>query len=189
MNDDQDTPNTGCCGGHKDCGCDHGQPAGMDINDPIAELEARLADAEARALRALADFQNFQKRAANNEIEARKQGITSVIASLLPVMDNFDLALGQDVSSMNAQQLLGGVKMVRAEMERALAHQGVGLIRPSRGDEFDPAIHEAVARHPDPEVAPGAVIDSFQAGYKLGDRVLRPAKVVVAAEPPAPEPA
>ena len=183
MNDKEEQKNTGCCGGHQDCGCESEQASDMDINDPIAELEAKLADAEARALRTLADFQNFQKRAANNEIEARKQGITGIITSLLPVMDNFDLALGQDISSMSAEQLLGGVEMVRAEMERALAQQGVGLIKPKRGDAFDPAIHEAVTRHPDPDVEPGAIIDAFQTGYKLGDRVLRPAKVVVAAEP------
>ncbi len=183
MNDKEDQKNSGCCGGHHDCGCDPEQPAEMEINDPIADLEAKLAEAEARALRTLADFQNFQKRAANNEIEARRQGITSIITSLLPVMDNFDLALGQDISSMSAEQLLGGVEMVRTEMERALAQQGVGLIKPKRGDTFDPAIHEAVTRHPDPDLEPGAIIDAFQSGYKMGDRVLRPAKVVIAAEP------
>lgn len=177
-----ETGQQGCCGGHRDCGCE-GEPLGeTDINDPIAELEAKLADAEARALRALADFQNYQRRAAVNEIEARKQGITSVLTSLLPVMDNFDLALGQDISSMSAKQLLGGVEMVRAELQRALANQGVTFIRPARGDDFDPLMHEAVTRHPDQEVRPGAIVDAFQTGYKLGDRVLRPAKVVVSAD-------
>lgn len=183
MNDRDDPKNQGCCGGHDDCGCEGERSEGMDINDPIAELEAKLADAEARALRTLADFQNYQRRAQANEVEARRQGITSVLSSLLPVMDNFDLALGQDISSMSAKQLLGGVEMVRAEMQRALAQQGVTFIRPARGDDFDPAVHEAVTRHHDPDVRPGAIVDSFQTGYKLGDRVLRPAKVVISAEP------
>lgn len=194
MNDtNHDKPNTntgGCCGGKSEDCCQnepaseptHDHDVELEIDDPIGELEAKLAEAEARALRTLADFQNFQKRAANNEVEARRQGITSIVASLLPVMDNFDLALGQDISKMTAEQLLGGVDMVRAEMERALAQQGVTMIKPKKGDEFDPAFHEAVTRHPDPEVEPGRVIDSFQTGYKLGDRVLRPAKVVVSAE-------
>lgn len=174
----------GCCSGKSEDCCQHEGDvnAELHIDDPIGELEAKLAEAEARALRTLADFQNFQKRAANNEVEARRQGITGIISSLLPVMDNFDLALGQDVSKMTAEQLLGGVEMVRAEMERALAQQGVTMIKPKKGDEFDPSIHEAVTRHPDPEVEPGKVIDSFQTGYKLGERVLRPAKVVVSAE-------
>ena len=182
--DEHNEQNQGCCGGKSDDCCQHEGEANaeLQIDDPIADLEAKLPEAEARALRTLADFQNFQKRAANNEVEARRQGVTSIISSLLPVMDNFDLALGQDVSKMTAEQLLGGVEMVRAEMERALAQQGVTMIKPEKGDEFDPAIHEAVTRHPDPEVEPGKVIDSFQTGYKLGDRVLRPAKVVVSAE-------
>jgi len=176
---------TGCCGGGaKSCGCDHDEMHDVTIEDPIVELEAKLADAEARALRSLADFQNFQKRAANNEIEARRQGITGTINSLLPVMDNFDLALGQDVSKMTAEQLLGGIEIVRAEFERALGNQGVSLIKPKRGDEFDPALHEAVSQHPDPDVEPGTIVDAFQTGYKLGDRVLRPAKVVISIEAP-----
>lgn len=184
-NDPRNGESGGCCGGHNDCGCHHDHAEGAEILDPIAELEAKLADAEARALRAMADFQNFQRRAAANEIEARKQGVTSVLSSLLPVMDNFELALAQDTTNMSASQLLGGVEMVRAEFERALANQGISFIRPKRGDEFNPGMHEAVTRHPDKDVPPGAIVDAFQTGYRLGDRVLRPAKVVVAAEPPA----
>lgn len=182
---DESQEQTGCCGGDKaeqSCGCSQSEMHEVTVEDPIAELEAKLADAEARALRSLADFQNFQKRAANNEIEARRQGIAGTINSLLPVMDNFDLALGQDVSKMSAEQLLGGVEMVRAEFERALGNQGVSSIKPSRGDEFNPDLHEAVSQHPDPEIEPGRIVDAFQTGYKLGDRVLRPAKVVISIE-------
>ncbi|RNC81538.1 MAG: nucleotide exchange factor GrpE [Phycisphaera sp.] len=173
----------GCCEEAEEC-CQHGN-AELQIDDPIADLEAKLADAEARALRTLADYQNFQKRAANNEVEARRQGISGTIASLLPVMDNFDLALNQDVSTMTAEQLLGGVEMVRAEFERALGNQGVSAIKPQRGDEFNPDLHEAVAQHPEPEVEPGKIIEAFQTGYMLGERVLRPAKVVVSIEVPS----
>lgn len=172
----------GCCEKSEEC-CQH-DGAELQIDDPIADLEAKLADAEARALRTLADYQNFQKRAANNEVEARRQGISGTIASLLPVMDNFDLALNQDVSTMSAEQLLGGVEMVRAEFERALGNQGVSAIKPQRGDEFNPDLHEAVAQHAEPEVEPGKIIDAFQTGYMLGERVLRPAKVVVSIEAP-----
>jgi molecular chaperone GrpE len=183
-NDNKDQ--AGCCGGEaeKSCGCDNEDSHELTVEDPIVELEAKLADAEARALRSLADFQNFQKRAANNEVEARRQGITGTINALLPVMDNFDLALGQDVSKMTAEQLLGGVEIVRAEFERALGNQGVSSIKPIRGDEFSPELHEAVSQHPDPEIEPGMIVDSFQTGYKLGDRVLRPAKVIISIETP-----
>ena len=165
---------------------EHGAPADQD--QIIADLEEKLADAEGRAIRALADFQNYQRRAANNEIEARRQGISRVVNALLPVMDNFDLALGQDVSSMSAEQLLGGVEIVRAELIRALENQGITTIIPQRGDEFDPEIHEAVARHNDGITEPGHIIDSLQTGYMLGDRVLRPAKVVIAESAPGAHP-
>lgn len=184
----------GCCGGSgskessESCCAQeraHEGEVEVTVEDPIAELESRAADAEARALRTLADYQNFQKRAANNEVEARRQGITGTIMALLPVMDNFDIALGQDVSKMSAEQLLGGVEMVRAEFERALGNQGVSAIKPQKGDEFDAGLHEAVTQQPSDEVEPGRIIESFQTGYKLGDRVLRPAKVVIATEPPS----
>ncbi|HED53010.1 MAG TPA: nucleotide exchange factor GrpE [Phycisphaerales bacterium] len=158
----------------------HERVADASQDEIIADLEEKLADAEGRAIRALADFQNFQRRAANNEIEASRQGVSRVVSALLPVMDNFDLALGQDISNMSAEQLLGGVEIVRAELLRALENQGVSTIIPNQGDEFDPEIHEAVARHSDGQTEPGHIIESLQTGYKLGGRVLRPAKVVIA---------
>ncbi|MEO1585005.1 MAG: nucleotide exchange factor GrpE [Planctomycetota bacterium] len=154
--------------------------------DRIAELENKLQDAEARALRSLADFQNFQRRAANNEIEARKQGVTSVVAGLLPVLDNFELALQQKEAGGTAEQILGGVEMVKAELLRALETQGVASIRPEPGDELDPGRHEAISQMPVDGIEPGRIGTVYQVGYTLGERVLRPAKVVVAIEPPEP---
>lgn len=153
--------------------------------DRIAELEAKVQDAEGRALRAMADFQNFQRRAANNEIEARKQGVTAVVSGLLPVLDNFELALQQKAAGGSAEQILGGVEMVKAELLRALEMQGVTPIRPEPGDELNPGAHEAVSQMPTEGVEPGRIAQVFQVGYTLGERVLRPAKVMVASEPPA----
>ncbi|MEM8756208.1 MAG: nucleotide exchange factor GrpE [Planctomycetota bacterium] len=169
-----------------------GQPEPTE-QDRIAELEAQVADAEARALRSLADFQNFQRRSASNEVEARKQGVMSVVNGLLPVMDNFALALGQKDAGGTAEQILGGVEIVRAELLRALEMQGVTVIEAEAGDELDPGRHEAVSQMPIEGVEPGRIGQVFQTGYMLGDRVLRPAKVVVATElstePPAEQPA
>lgn len=156
--------------------------------DRIAELEAKLEDAEARALRSLADFQNFQRRATNNEIEARKQGVTAVVSGLLPVLDNFELALQQKDAGGTAEQILGGVEMVKAELLRALEMQGVTPIKPEPGEELNPGAHEAVSQMPTEGVEPGRIAQVFQVGYMLGERVLRPAKVLVASEPPADAP-
>ncbi|MEM9662831.1 MAG: nucleotide exchange factor GrpE [Planctomycetota bacterium] len=151
----------------------------------VAELEAKLEDAEARALRSLADFQNFQRRAANNEIEARKQGVTAVVTGLLPVLDNFELALQQKDAGGTAEQILGGVEMVKAELLRALEMQGVTPIKPEAGDELNPGEHEAVSQMPVEDIEPGKIAQVFQVGYMLRERVLRPAKVLVASEPKA----
>ncbi|MEM1071841.1 MAG: nucleotide exchange factor GrpE [Planctomycetota bacterium] len=156
--------------------------------DRIGELEAKLADAEARALRSLADFQNFQRRAANNETEARRQGVTSVVAGLLPVLDNFELTLQQSEAGGSVEQILGGVEMIKAELHRALERQGVTGIQPAPGDELDPLRHEAVSQMPIGGVEPGRIGQVFQTGYMLGERVLRPAKVVIATEPVAQQP-
>jgi molecular chaperone GrpE len=151
----------------------------------LAELDARLADAEARALRAMADFQNFKRRSLGNEAEALRQGQTAVIASILPVLDHFELAIRQRDSGASAEQVLGGVELVQGELLRALERHGVGVIRPQPGDELDPGRHEAVSQMPVQGVEPGRIGVVFQVGYALGDRVLRPAKVVVAADPGA----
>ena len=159
--------------------------SGSSRDEQIESLEAKLADAEARVLRAMADFQNFQRRAANNEIEARKQGVTAVVSGLLPVLDNFELALQQKEAGGSAEQILGGVEMVKAELLRALEMQGVSTIKPQPGDELNPGQHEAVSQMPIEGIDAGLIGQVFQVGYALGDRVLRPAKVVVASEPPA----
>ena len=110
----------------------------VDLRDErIAELETKLAEAEARSLRALADFQNFQRRAATNEVEARRQGVTSVVMGLLPVLDNFALALQQRAAGASPEQILGGVEIVQAELYRALELQGVTKIDAEPGANIE----------------------------------------------------
>lgn len=163
------------------------EPAGEPsaASHRIAELEAKLADAEARVLRAMADFQNFKRRSLGNEAEAQRQGQTVVITSILPVLDHFELALRQRETGASAEQILGGVELVQGELLRALERQGVTVVRPQPGDELDPGRHEAVSQMPIDGVQPGRIGVVFQVGYAMGERVLRPAKVVVAADPGA----
>ena len=100
---------------------------------------------------------------------------------MLGVLDHFDLALGQDAGHLSVEQLLDGVQIVRDELLKSLTSQGVERIDPVAGDEFDPHSHEAVMRRPCDEVEPGTVAAVMQPGYVMGDLVLRPAKVIVAA--------
>lgn len=171
-----------CCGGGA-CGQGaepEGDCCGDAVDAKLAELEARLADAEAARLRALADFQNYQRRALANEQEAKVQGRTAVVQSLLTLLDHFDIALSQDHTKATAEQIVGGVKMIREEFIKVLQSHGVGLINPARGDEFTPGRHEAIMQQAAEGVESGRVVSTFQLGYTLGERVVRPAKVAVA---------
>lgn len=152
------------------------------IEERVAELEEQLAAAEENTLRTRADFQNYQRRAIVNEREAREWGAAGVLETMVTVLDHFDVALSQNPEKASAASILDGVKLIKGEMLRALNDHGVSVIEPAPGDEFNPGRHEAIGHQPAEGVAPGAISIVMQAGYAIGDRVLRPAKVFVAPE-------
>jgi molecular chaperone GrpE len=157
------------------------QPEGAEApaEDRLAELETLLAEAEGRYKRALADYQNFQRRAADNERRSREDGMARVVETIVPVLDHFALALEMDPASTSAEQVIGGVKVIRDELTRALAAYGVAPIEPEKGEPFDPMRHEAMMMADDETVEPGSVVMMLQKGYALGERVIRAAKVSV----------
>lgn len=138
---------------------------------------------EQRALlqRTAADYQNFQRRARQSERETRELTSAGVVQSLLQVLDFFDMALRQDPETATAQQVLGGVEMIKAEFLRVLGGHGVGTVLATPGEEFDPTRHEAVEQRAGTDVPAGRIIETRSPGYTMGDRIVRPAKVVVAA--------
>jgi len=146
----------------------------------VEQLRKELEEALAARQRALADFRNFQRRSMENEQKAASAGARRVIQSLLPVLDHFDLALSLDPDKTTLETLLNGVRIVRDEINKALQLQGVEVITPQVGDEFDPNQHEAILRQPREGVAPDGIVQVMQPGYRLGDIVLRPAKVAIA---------
>ena len=143
-------------------------------------LQRERDDFDAKWRRTLADFTNYQKRALQNETEARERGVASVVESVIVAMDHFEKALSHDATKMTAEQLVDGVKMIHAELVKAVAKHGAGLIEPKANDEFDPMRHQAVARRPAEGVEPGRVVEALQTGYTLAGRTIRPAMVVVA---------
>ena len=151
------------------------------VQAELEQIQRELEDANEKYLRALADFQNFQRRAGQNEVAARDAGASGVIKSVLAVMDYFDLALSQDPEKATATSILQGVQMIRGELLKALTQHGVALIEPKPGDEMNAALHEAVGTAPAEGVEPGHVAAALQPGYRVGERVLRPAKVMIAA--------
>ena len=157
-----------------------------DMHAQVLRLGSERDEAVTQWKRALADFQNYQRRSLTNEQEAKRQGVTGVLTSVLPVLDHFDLALAQPAPDEVSRKIVDGVKTIRAELLRVLEGHGVSVIQPRPGDEFDPNFHSAIMQQVAKGVAPGHVSATFQPGYALGDRVIRSAKVAVApAEPEA----
>lgn len=158
-----------------------------DENEEIVEalvdtIRARdeLSD---KLLRMAADHQNFQRRASGNEREARTSATQGVVQSLIPLLDTFEMALMQDPEKVSSQMVMDGVKMIRDEFMRMLSGYGVSQINPSVGDEFNPAEHAAMMQQPADGIEPGHISMNMGIGFKLGERVVRPAKVAVVPQP------
>jgi molecular chaperone GrpE len=147
----------------------------------VAALTSERDALKDQLLRTRADFDNFRKRIARDDARLRKTAAEGVVRDLLPVLDNLERAL--EHANDDSGGLASGVEMVRKQFSEVLARHGLSAI-PSDGHTFDPNVHEAVACVPSEETPPNHVIQEFQRGYRLGDRVLRPAKVVVSAGPP-----
>lgn len=138
-------------------------------------------DYKDRWMRGAADLENVRRRARRDVALAEGRGIARLARELLPALDNLDRALAAaEAQPENADHhLTDGIRLVQAELLGALERVGITQDAPV-GKPFDPHVHEAVAQHPADGVEPGVVTEVFQAGYRLGDEVLRAAKVVVA---------
>ncbi|PLR78104.1 nucleotide exchange factor GrpE [Bacillus sp. V3-13] len=144
----------------------------------IAELEAKLEEADNRYLRLQADLDNFRRRS-RLDLEAReKYRAQSLITDLLPAIDNFERALKMEVENEQAKSVLQGMEMVFRSLLDALKKEGVEPIE-AVGKEFDPRLHQAVMQVEDENYGPNIVVEEFQKGYKLKDRVIRPSMVKV----------
>lgn len=163
-----------------------GEPPSGDaarVEELQAELEKVITEreeAKSAYLRSLADFQNYQRRSLENEREAKRQGATSLLLSVVPVIDHFDFALTHNPENMTAAQAVEGVKVIREELLRILGQHGVSVVNPAPNDELDPNRHHAVLHQPAEGVEPGRISRTLQVGYMLGDRVIRPANVAIA---------
>jgi molecular chaperone GrpE len=154
----------------------------------LGDLEAARADvasASDRALRSLAEFDNYRRRTERERDEASIRGRADVLRELLEVADNFDRALDHANAGV-PPAFLEGMRLVARGLHDLLDRKGVERID-AAGKPFDPELHEALTMMPSGTAEPDTVLQVVQAGYRLGDRVLRPAKVIVAAPPPQAE--
>jgi molecular chaperone GrpE len=155
--------------------------------EQIAELQARVAKADEnweRLLRTTADFDNFKKRAAREKIESVQYANVNLLQRILPVLDNFEMALAatQNVKDEKLASLQSGVAMIQAQLKNALTETGLEEID-ATGKPFDPTLHEALSEQESADVPEGNVLQQVRKGYKLKDRLLRPAAVIVAKKP------
>jgi molecular chaperone GrpE len=153
------------------------QDAALTVEDVIAKLEREITELKDSRLRAVADLQNTARRGVENEARARTQGIMGVARGVVPVLDQFELALAQ--KGLTAEQAAEGLKLLQSELWKSLARVGVEMIEPNLGDTFEPGKHEAVLQQAVEGIAAGAVSMKLQNGYRIGDTVLRPAKVAI----------
>jgi len=164
------------------------EPEADEANSPastVATLESELAAAREEArqasdrfLRERADAENLKKRAAREKAEAIRFGTEALVKDLLPVVDNLERAVQAAEGGGDGKPLVDGVSLVLKALLDVLARHGVTRVE-ALGTGFDPARHEAVAHVESAEHEPNAVIDEHQAGYRLHDRLLRPAMVTV----------
>ncbi len=148
---------------------------------------AELGQWKDKAIRAIAELENYRKRMAREKAESIRFGNQNLLSALLPVIDNFNMgmmAAEQDSGSM----IYMGMQMVQKQMNDFLTEQGVNEVAISKGDAFDPNLHEAMSQEESDEVADGSIIRVMRKGYKIGDRLLRPANVVVSGKEKEEEP-
>jgi molecular chaperone GrpE len=148
----------------------------------LGELERQAREANERALRSHAELENYRKRAQRELADERRYAVVPLVRDLLPVVDNLERAMEAAQKSDGGQGLLEGVQMVATQLESILKqHQCVRI--ETVGAPFDPNQHQAIAQEPSDEYPAGTVTRAAQSGYKLHDRVIRPAQVFVSTGP------
>lgn len=152
-----------------------------DLEARVAELERQAAEARDAMLRAIADLQNFRRRAIQDAQQARESAAAALAGKLLPVLDNFERTLAAADTGADVESLLDGIRLVDRQLRAALEEHHVKPI-PAVGLPFDPNLHEAVVSA-ESEHEPGTVIEELERGYAIGKRVIRPTKAKVSKGP------
>lgn len=161
------------------------QEGGTAEATDLEKLHADLQRFQDLALRSQADFDNYRKRMVREKEEAMRYANASLIERLLPVLDSFELGLQAARKGGDASSIVLGFEMVEKQLQDFLSDQKVEPIQ-AVGQEFDPNLHEAVSQQHDDQVEEGRVVHQLRKGFKLRDRLLRPATVIVSKGPENP---
>jgi molecular chaperone GrpE len=149
-----------------------------NVEAEIQKLQAEVEEKENKYLRLHADFENYKRRALLDQQSMMTYRAQSIITDLLPVLDNFERALQVESTDEQTKSILQGLDMVYRQLVEAVKKEGVEEI-PALGEQFDPNVHQAVMQESDPSKESNEIIQEFQKGYKLKDRVIRPSMVKV----------
>jgi molecular chaperone GrpE len=148
----------------------------------LDKLAADLEEHKNLYLRTLADFQNFKRRSVQEKQEFQKFATQELARDLLPVLDNLERTLSAAETGATLESLTEGVKAMERQLRAVLDQRHIKRIE-SIGKPFDPDLHEALGQDISPNVEPGTITFEIEAGYRMGDKVLRPARVRVAGQP------
>ncbi len=155
--------------------------ASVSEAEEVAQLRQEIADLRDRSMRTLADFDNFRRRSERERQELKRYALLEPLREFLTVADNLDLALSAEGP---AEDLKRGVEMIHRQLQELLRRFGVTEIA-AVGQPFDPTLHEAVSREESGDVKAPTVVGELRRGYRMHDRLLRPAMVKVAVPPEA----
>lgn len=156
--------------------CDEAVSEYNDTAAQISDMEIALQESNDKYLRLFAEYDNYRKRTAKEKTEAYNNAASKCIESILPVIDSFERSLESDCTDENYKN---GMKMIFNQLMDILTKMNVSEVE-SLGTEFNPNIHNAISQQDDTDYASGYVCQVYQKGYKLGDKLIRPAMVAVA---------
>lgn len=157
-------------------------PAPEEGDEGLSALQADLDKMRDQALRAQADLDNYRKRAAREKEDAVRYANSAFLERLIPIIDNFELGLSAARTETQAGAIVSGLDMVARQFGDFLKSSGVEVID-AEGGKFDPHVHEALAQEASDEVEEGHVVRQIRKGFKLKDRLIRPANVIVSKGP------
>ena len=150
------------------------------VQDELEKVRAQAEEYLDGWKRAQAEFSNYRKRIERDAAEARIQSVGRAASRWFPILDDFERALKEQAATENWEQWSKGVELIYRKGVAALEEEGITPFEAEAGSEFDPGLHEAVTMEPCADRKDGEILGTIRCGYRLGDRVLRPAQVRVA---------
>ena len=158
---------------------DAGSADGTSDPGSQEQLRTELERFKDLAMRSAADLENYRKRSIREKEDAVKYANAAMLERLVPILDNFDLGLAAAKNDAGAASIVAGLEMVARQLQDILVSCGVEPVNAEPGTPFDPNVHEAIGQEAHPELSEGSVARQLRKGFKLRDRLLRPATVVV----------